>query len=124
MIRIETIIAGFQSYTKQQVDCSPLQKAWILAIKHLSEVKLVGPSRLDLAMERAQILVDLHADLPSLIAGMLLELPLVELEGHMGAETARIAAQANQLRPQPGKGTESADLARSMKDEEAKEISE
>ncbi len=103
MIRIENIINLFEEYTEGEYSCSPLQKAWVLAVKHFSQPFLVGLNRLDMALERAQILVDLHADLPSLVAALLLDVPRlekstwVELEQQLGQETTEILKQVTLL---------------------------
>ncbi|PCI28089.1 MAG: hypothetical protein COB67_07075 [SAR324 cluster bacterium] len=93
MIRVETIISCFQEYTEGQVDCTPLQKAYIIVAKaqhHFSNTSL------QLSLEIAQVLVDLKLDIQSVVSGLLYgtfregKIDLDKVRDMMGKETALI----------------------------------
>lgn len=96
MIRIENIIADFQAYTNNQIDCSPIQKAYVLAAKSQPYIKLFQNTDLQISLEVAQILVDLKLDIQSVVSGLLHnillngKISLDEIRDLMGTETANI----------------------------------
>ncbi len=98
MIRIENIIADFQAYTDNQIDCSPIQKAYVLAAKSQPYIKLFQNTDLQISLEVAKILVDLKLDIQSIVSGLLHnillngKISLDEIRDLMGAETANIVA--------------------------------
>jgi GTP diphosphokinase / guanosine-3',5'-bis(diphosphate) 3'-diphosphatase len=98
MIRIEQIIADFQEYTNGEIDCSPIQKAYILAVKSESTIKLLTGSYVTNALEVTKILTDLKLDIQSIVSGLLHgvllqgKISLEEIRDLMGDETANIVA--------------------------------
>ncbi|MBT3225798.1 MAG: bifunctional (p)ppGpp synthetase/guanosine-3',5'-bis(diphosphate) 3'-pyrophosphohydrolase [Deltaproteobacteria bacterium] len=96
MIRIENIIADFQAYTDNQVDCSPIQKAYVLVAKSQPYLKLFPNTDLQNSLEVAKILVDLKLDIQSIVSGLLHnvllngKISLDEIRDLMGVETANI----------------------------------
>jgi len=96
MIRIENIIADFQAYTDNQIDCSPIQKAYVLAAKSQPYLKLFQNTDLQISLEVAKILVDLKLDIQSIVSGLLHnilingKISLEDIRDLMGAETANI----------------------------------
>lgn len=98
MIRIETIIADFQAYTDNQIDCSPIQKAYVLAAKSQPYLKRIQNTDLQQSLEVAKILVDLKLDIQSVVSGLLHnillngKISLDEIRDLMGPETANIVA--------------------------------
>ncbi|MBU2645902.1 RelA/SpoT family protein [bacterium] len=96
MIRIENIIADFQAYTDNQIDCSPIQKAYVLVAKSQPYINFLQTSDLQKALEVAKILVDLKLDIQSIVSGLLHsillygKISLDEIRDLMGAETANI----------------------------------
>lgn len=98
MIRIENIIADFQAYTDNQIDCSPIQKAYVLAAKSQPYLKLFQNTDLQNSLEVAKILVDLKLDIQSVVSGLLHNIllngktSLDEIRDLMGTETANIVA--------------------------------
>jgi len=96
MIRIENIIADFQAYTDNEIDCSPIQKAYVLLAKSQPHLKLFQNTDLQNALEVASILVDLKLDVQSVVSGLLHsillngKISLEEIRDLMGGETANI----------------------------------
>ncbi len=96
MVRIENIIADFREYTENKIDCSPIQKAYVLAAKSQPYLKIFPKNYLQNALEVAQVLVDLRLDLQSVVSGLLhgilLEgkISIEEIRDLLGDETAEI----------------------------------
>jgi len=96
MIRIENIISEFREYTNDEVDCSPIQKAYVLAAKAQAYPKIFPANYLQHALEVSKVLIDLKLDIQSVVSGLLYgillggKISLEEIEDLLGAETARI----------------------------------
>lgn len=96
MLRIEQIISEFREYTENKIDCSPIQKAYILATKATSYSKLLTTSYLQQALQVAQEIINLRLDIQSVVAGLLFNvlddgnITLDELNNLLGEETANI----------------------------------
>lgn len=96
MIRIENIITDFQTYTDNKIDCSPIQKAYVLVAKSQPYLNLFPNSGLQVSLEVAKILVDLKLDIQSIVSGLLHsvlltgKITLNEIKDLMGNETANI----------------------------------
>ncbi len=71
MIRVENIIADFQEYTDNKIDCSPIQKAYVLAAKAQPYLQLFSANYVQNALEVTKVLVDLRLDIQSLVSGLL-----------------------------------------------------
>ncbi|MBU3914140.1 RelA/SpoT family protein, partial [bacterium] len=98
MIRIENIITDFQKYTDNKIDCSPIQKAYVLAVKAQPYLKLFSTNYVQNALEVAKVLVDLRLDIQSIISGILHgiliegKISIEEITDLLGEETAGIIA--------------------------------
>jgi GTP diphosphokinase / guanosine-3',5'-bis(diphosphate) 3'-diphosphatase len=96
MIRIENIISEFKEYTNDEVDCSPIQKAYVLAAKVQAYPKIFPANYLQHSLEVAKVLIDLKLDIQSIVSGLLYgillggKISLEEIEDLLGAETAKI----------------------------------
>ncbi|NQU65710.1 MAG: bifunctional (p)ppGpp synthetase/guanosine-3',5'-bis(diphosphate) 3'-pyrophosphohydrolase [SAR324 cluster bacterium] len=96
MIRIENIISDFQTYTDNKIDCSPIQKAYVLVAKSQRYLKLLPHNDLQDSLEVAKILVDLKLDIQCIVSGLLHnillngKISLDEIRDLMGIETANI----------------------------------
>lgn len=104
MIRIEEIISDFKEYTEGKIDCSPIQKAYVLAAKAQSSVKLFPRSDIQYSLEVAKVLVDLRLDIQCVVSGILNgvlnngKISIDEIEDLMGKETASIVAGMHNIR--------------------------
>lgn len=104
MIRIEEIISTFKQYTENQIDCSAIQKAYILAAKAQPYLKILPRNDLQNALETAKVLVDLRLDIQCIVSGLLNgvltegKISLDEVQDLMGAETANIVAGMHNIR--------------------------
>ncbi|MCP4751536.1 MAG: bifunctional (p)ppGpp synthetase/guanosine-3',5'-bis(diphosphate) 3'-pyrophosphohydrolase [Proteobacteria bacterium] len=96
MIRIENIISDFKEYTENKIDCSPIQKAYVLAAKSQAYPKILPNTHLQTALEVTKILTDLKLDIQSIVSGLLHgillqgKISLDEIRDLMGEETADI----------------------------------
>jgi len=96
MIRIENIISDFKEYTNNEIDCSPIQKAYILAAKSQTYPKLLPNTYLQKALEVTSILINLRLDIQSIVSGLLHgilmqgKISLDEISDLLGNETANI----------------------------------
>lgn len=98
MIRIENIISDFKEYTNNEIDCSPIQKAYILAAKSQTYPKLLPNTYLQKALEVTSILIELKLDIQSVVSGLLHgillqgKISVDEISDLLGNETANIVA--------------------------------
>ncbi len=104
VIRIEEIIATFKEYTDNKIDCSPIQKAYVLAAKAQSYLKLFPRNQLQIALEIASILVKLKLDIQCIVSGLLNgvldagKISIDEIEDLLGSETSSIIAGMHNIR--------------------------
>ncbi|MCP4295724.1 MAG: bifunctional (p)ppGpp synthetase/guanosine-3',5'-bis(diphosphate) 3'-pyrophosphohydrolase [Proteobacteria bacterium] len=118
MIRIETIISRFQEYSEEQVNCSPLQKAYILLAR---EQFHSNSSTIQFSLEIAQVLTGLRLDIQSLVSGLLSglfmegEISIEEIAEKMGKETANILMHLQTVNPASVKKDEDVRVAENMR---------
>ncbi|MBU2511807.1 RelA/SpoT family protein [bacterium] len=104
MIRIEEIISTFKEYTENKIDCSPIQKAYVLAAKAQPYLKIFPSNFLQTALSVAKVLVDLKLDIQCVVSGLLNgvlaegKISIDEIEDLMGNETASIVAGMHNIR--------------------------
>ncbi len=104
MIRIEEIIASFKEYTENKIDCSPIQKAYVLAAKAQPSLKIIPRNNLQNALEIAKVLIDLRLDIQCIVSGILNgvltegKISIDEVQDLMGKETANIVAGMHNIR--------------------------
>ncbi|MCG8333382.1 MAG: RelA/SpoT family protein [Proteobacteria bacterium] len=104
MIRIEEIISSFQEYTENKIDCSPIQKAYVLAAKAQPSLKILPRNELQSALEVADVLIGLRLDIQCIVSGILNgvltegKISIDEVQDLMGEETASIVAGMNNIR--------------------------
>ena len=121
MIRIENIISDFQSYTGGLIDCSPIQKSYILAVKHFSQAFIPGQNRLEMALDRAQTLTELEMDIESIVAAILLDIHLLkkikeaELIEQLGKGTFVLIEQTISIMALSDRSASAAEVADSLR---------
>lgn len=120
MIRIEDIIFQYQHYAPDH-DSAPLRKAYILGTRIYSEKSVSKLPLMDLALETASILTDLHLDIQSIIAAILIGTIyrdkdyLDEIEGLLGKETAVIVSGITKIANLSESSSEEERIAENMK---------
>ncbi|MDX2469468.1 MAG: TGS domain-containing protein [SAR324 cluster bacterium] len=121
MIRIESIISDFQAYTKGVIDCTPIQKAYILAVKHFSQAFLPGQGRLEMALDRVGTLIELEMDIQSIVAALLLDVHRIEkvskadLIDQIGKETFELIEQTASIMALSEKAAKPDQVAESLR---------
>lgn len=121
MLRIEQIISDFREYTQNEIDCSPIQKAYILAAKAPSYSKLLTSSHLQQALQVAQQIVTLRLDIQSVVAGLLFNvlddgnITLEEIKNLLGEETANIINGLHSIKGYAEMIDEEENLAQNMR---------
>ncbi len=104
MIRIEEIISTFKEYTENKIDCSPIQKAYVLAAKAQPYLIIFPRNYLQTALSVAKVLVGLKLDIQCIVSGLLNgvlaegKISIDEIEDLMGNETAKIVAGMHNIR--------------------------
>ncbi|MDH5560132.1 MAG: RelA/SpoT family protein [Deltaproteobacteria bacterium] len=103
MIRIEHILSEFQKYSNNQIDCGPIQKAYVLAAKIQGPSKFFRTSYLEIALEVAKVLTENRLDIQTIVSGILhgilLEdkITVQEIRDLMGSETAAIVESITKI---------------------------
>lgn len=121
MIRIETIISSFQEYTGNKVDCSPIQKAYILAAKAQHLPRLFSGLSLETSLEVAAVLTDLKLDIQSIVSGLLHDvygakgISLDSIRDLMGKDTANIVECLQQTPQESAEDVEKSYIAENMR---------
>ncbi len=121
MIRIESIISDFQAYTKGVIDCTPIQKAYILAVKHFSQALLPGQGRLEMALDRVRTFIELEMDIQSIVAALLLDVHRIEkvskeeLIAQIGKETCELMEQTASIMALSEKAAQPDQVAESLR---------
>ena len=118
MIRIETIISRFQEYSAEEVNCSPLQKAYLMLAK--TQFDSSSPA-IQFSLEIAQVLTKLRLDIQSIVSGLLAsafmdgKISAQKISEMMGKETANILTHLQPAIPKLNQERDDIRIAENMR---------